>query len=582
MPDDTAFQPPRQNPFLGVDELSLADVSAALDLDETLTPTRRRDLRSAIRRFAKYVGRDPAMIRAHMRDIACAIRRINPVQVGIDAKTLANIKSDLARALRVVGVNTSKYTKQVEFTDCWSMLYGPLEQPRLQRGLSRLFRYCSAVGIEPDEVDDEVLSEFRQAIEEGTFVVDVDQLVRRTAQCWNEAAETIAGWPQTQLTVPPSPRQREHLPCEQLPQRFVADLDAHLDWAGGKTRFGPNRPPRVLKKSTVIKRRRMLVAAASTAIRNGVDEHSLQSLEDLVKRDVVQTILLAYYAKNGDAITAYMRCLADELISVAWHWVRLGETDIAELKAIRQELGSSPSGLTEKNKRTLRQFDDPEVLRRYLAAPDRLMAEARKKRRSAPKVAAVLAQKAAAIAILSVAPMRIDNLASLRLDQHFTWKTRKVGEWLVAIPDHETKNDRSQDYPLPAETTSVVDEYLKNFHPYLVDDASLWLFPGENGCSKNKCWLSQQISDAMWDVTGIQITAHQFRHLAGKLILDRDQGAFEVVRRLLGHKSITTTMKFYAELSTRQAGDYYAETILGLKETVQERSPHRGRGKRRR
>src|SRR5262245_50325224 len=65
---------------------------------------------------------------------------------------------------------------------------------------------------------------------------------------------------------------------------------------------------------------------------------------------------------------------------------------------------------------------------------------------------------------------------------------------------------------------------------------------------------------------GVKMTPHQFRHLAAKIILDANPGAFELVRQLLGHKMMRTTTHFYAGPDTRRAGRAHAELINRLRE----------------
>ena len=70
-----------QCPLLGPDELSMAEVLVKLDKDDNLSAARRRDLRSAVRRYAELVNRDPVNLRAHARDIAQRFRHINMIFV---------------------------------------------------------------------------------------------------------------------------------------------------------------------------------------------------------------------------------------------------------------------------------------------------------------------------------------------------------------------------------------------------------------------------------------------------------------------------------------------------------------------
>ena len=68
-----------------------------------------------------------------------------------------------------------------------------LPSKRLRNGLSRLMRYCSALGVRPDDVDDAVIGNFMVAVKDGTFVSNPDELHRRTTRIWNEAVETVQG-----------------------------------------------------------------------------------------------------------------------------------------------------------------------------------------------------------------------------------------------------------------------------------------------------------------------------------------------------------------------------------------------------
>jgi integrase len=61
------------------------------------------------------------------------------------------------------------------------------------------------------------------------------------------------------------------------------------------------------------------------------------------------------------------------------------------------------------------------------------------------------------------------------------------------------------------------------------------------------------------------VNAHLFRHIGAKLYLDAHPGAYEVVRRVLGHRSMDTTTGFYTGLETAAAVRHFDETILRLR-----------------
>ena len=73
----------------------------------------------------------------------------------------------------------------------------------------------------------------------------------------------------------------------------------------------------------------------------------------------------------------------------------------------------------------------------------------------------------------------------------------------------------------------------------------------------------------------MKITPHQFRHLAAKIALDANPGAYELVRQLLGHKNLRTTTNNYAGIDTRRAGRAHADLIMRLRESTLGRARHR-------
>ena len=154
--------------------LTLADVVTALQADLSLAPTRRRDLCSAVRRVAGMLARDPARLPASLPEIRRALAGVTPAQAGISTKTFQNIRSDLLAALRHVGANRHPGTTRPPFSPPWRALYGRLPEQRLQNGLSRFFRFCAAMGIEPEQVDDGVMDQFMSFVREHTLARESD------------------------------------------------------------------------------------------------------------------------------------------------------------------------------------------------------------------------------------------------------------------------------------------------------------------------------------------------------------------------------------------------------------------------
>ena len=74
--------------------------------------------------------------------------------------------------------------------------------------------------------------------------------------------------------------------------------------------------------------------------------------------------------------------------------------------------------------------------------------------------------------------------------------------------------------------------------------------------------MSGQIAKGVYRETGVRMTVHQFRHAAGAIILTRRPGEYELVRRLLGHRNVQTTIKSYIGLDTIQASEIFTRLVI--------------------
>jgi integrase len=257
------------------------------------------------------------------------------------------------------------------------------------------------------------------------------------------------------------------------------------------------------------------------------------------------------------------------MISLARRWVRLDPVSIGELDELRKCLGDQRNRLTEKNRRLLNTLDDPAVRAKLLVLPDRLANWAER----APPARAIIMQIAVAIAILQNAPLRIANLAALRLDRHLVRPGGPRSLWQVDIPPDEVKNDQALTYELPRRVTALVDRYIRRFRPTLATPGNPYLFP-VGSRHKFPHALSQQIREALADWVGIHMTPHQFRHFAGRLMQQRSPGAFGAIAQLLGQKDVRTAIRYYSGLDTLSAGRHFDEILEA------ERNHMRLRGRR--
>jgi integrase len=256
--------------------------------------------------------------------------------------------------------------------------------------------------------------------------------------------------------------------------------------------------------------------------------------------------------------------LATSLKAIARHYVRVDAQHLERMAAVIGRLDPPKRGLTVKNRSRLRALDDPKTALALVQLPAKLMGLADREQQY-PLRAARLAQTAVVIEILLMAPIRVGNLSTLDIERHLIRPSRTANTLHIVINSDETKNREPLEYPLPPGSIELIERYLARFRPALAPAGGSALFPGgSNGCKHGNS-LRQQIGAAVFAHTGMRVHPHLFRHIAAKLFLDDNPGSYEVIRQVLGHRSIETTTAFYTGLETAAAVRHFDQTILKLR-----------------
>jgi integrase len=221
-----------------------------------------------------------------------------------------------------------------------------------------------------------------------------------------------------------------------------------------------------------------------------------------------------------------------------------------------------PPELTEKNLALIRQARTPGVWSRVTKLPYTMIKEARSRLDRSPVAAAVMAQLAVAIAILTVAPVRLANLTNIRLGFNLTKPHGPDSNYWLRFPDYDVKNRVRLEFPLSDRLTALIDEYVNDMRPVLMRGYNGdYLFPGLRGGAKQSTSFSGQITKVVEKATGLRVTVHQFRHAAGAVFLKHRPGEYEMVRQLLGHRTLETTKRFYLALEGIDASILFNEMI---------------------
>ena len=431
--------------------------------------------------------------------------------------------------------------------------------------MSPFFRFLSAFGVRLDVVRESHVEAFQAYRRETSFGEVTRSRHRALVRHWNACAAQIAGWPQIKLAEPAYAKCFTGPVWEDFPQGLRNDINAYCARIGKRHKSVSGRTFGPCKQSTIDTRRRELIAAVRAAVAAGIPLEELKSLPDLLRPDYVDIIIDFYWEKNREKPSLYTIDLASKLLALA-RSKAISEVEIERLDEMRIALEQYRStGLTEKNRKLIRQIAQSDIWRDVIRLPQKLMAEARANRKTKPYRAAVTAQLAIAILILIRAPIRMQNLASIQIGLNLVKPGGPEAPYMLAFPDYDVKNGVPLEFAFDATTTATIDEYIYQFRPLLMRGSNHdYLFVGGNQGPKLTKSLSRQISERLWKELGLEITPHQFRHAAAYIMLKADPGNYELVRRVLGHRNITTTKNFYIGLETLEATRLFSEMVSDL------------------
>ncbi|WMT78743.1 site-specific integrase [Bradyrhizobium sp. Ash2021] len=516
----------------------------------------------SLRQIAVALDKPPELIQARWTAVRHPVARLHHALLGITQKTLANHKSNARAALVWFAGEHNVPARGAKFTAGWAALRDRLSDRHQRSVLSSLMRYCSAKELGPASVDEAALDAY-MVYRAETSALATDAAARRSiARSWNACIGSVEGWPERRLIEPPI-KAAEGPSWESFSEVLRNDIDAYLLGLTKprKGHTGKRRAP--CKPATIRVRRAMLVAAAKMAVRAGVPIEKLTSLGAMLHPDVSEPILEAYWEKDGERPNVFTIDLGVLFLSIARQIDCLDEAALVRLDDIRAELEQHrQGGLTDKNLAVVRQVLTDGIWTGVVNLPEAMMAQARSLHYHAPVKAAVVAQVAVAIAILTVNPVRLGNLGRIRLDENLIKPGGPHSQYWLVFPDYDVKNRVKLESQFNQRLSELLDEYIHDFRPSLVRGGNEpWLFPGETGGCKGPTVLSDQITKRILKATGLRITAHQFRHAAGAIILKNRPGEHELVRRVLGHRNIQTTMSFYTGLETTQAGRVFGDMV---------------------
>ncbi len=544
---------------------TMAGLIQSILADPGLAEVRRRNVASSIRRFCAALDVPPERAPAAFWFFRERLERFHPAQTAIKVRRWQTIRSDVAFALRRIGVAPDQPKPRARLSDAWKELRERMRAAGIRWSLTRLATFCDARNIPPSAVDDAVMAAYDTFVRTQTFRTKPHRHHRDVCRLWNRVAGIAADLQLRPVTLP-CYRDTYSSPWETLPASFRAEAEAWLTSMTEEgdllSETGPLRPLRPASVRTYWYALRQAVAGLH---HSGRPIDTIDSLAVLVEPDAAAAALKFHLDRNGKKRSQMLAQIAHVLVLVAQHAVGVDEKMLAKLKRYRANLSPPRSGLKPRPRKALRQFADRANIEKLLMLPTRIHQRLRR-RSQYTKADARLMQIAVALELLLMRPIRRGNLIALRLGEHVL---EIGGRIVIVIDEAEVKNEVHHEYAIPAESARLLDFYVSRLLPLFGDNPMGFLFPGEvSGQPKSAEQFGRFFSQTIRAEIGIKVYPHLLRHFAATLYLTENPEGIEVVRRVLGHRSADTTHRSYAGIHDEIAVRRFDEVVLGIRAAI--------------
>ena len=161
------------------------------------------------------------------------------------------------------------------------------------------------------------------------------------------------------------------------------------------------------------------------------------------------------------------------------------------------------------------------------------------------------------IALLSLCPIRLGNLAGLRIGRQI----RQIGDtWWIILESAETKSGRPDERPVPEILTEHIDRWLKRWRPLFLKPADgFWV--SIKGGPLAYTYVGHIITETTLRELGVAVNPHLFRDCAVYTVATAAGHRMGIASGLLQHTDRDTIQKHYNKGATLDAVRRYQQIL---------------------
>jgi integrase len=171
------------------------------------------------------------------------------------------------------------------------------------------------------------------------------------------------------------------------------------------------------------------------------------------------------------------------------------------------------------------------------------------------------------VALLAARPLRLGNLAGLALDRTLVFRGT---QWSIEFPASDTKTkEEAIELPWPEPLVAPLETYLARHRRVLAQlrggsillcNGALWI--SSHSLPMNRRTIYDRIRTRTLEGLGRAINPHLFRDCAATSIAIDDPFHVRIASRLLGHRTISTTERYYNQARSVEASRLMQKVLL--------------------
>ncbi|MCV0394835.1 MAG: site-specific integrase [Rhizobiaceae bacterium] len=423
----------------------------------------------------------------------------------------------------------------------------------------RFGTWCVHNGIEFQDVSSETFDLFEKHLASASISENTHQLVRAAIRAWNRLVELADGRGFSAVPMPSIRRRTSRVPLEIFQDSLRQQLDAYAEFCRSMDPFDPDARRKPLALATIKNQLNLIHYALDTLVRDGADPREIHDLRWLLDKETFRRLCRGFEhrVENEQKSPSHGHFSVEALFRLA-RWLKLPDTQLVELKIIADKMTNPVRAMTNRNWALVRKLLDAPSINALLDAPTLILDDALA-HDGTPNLMLSQAQAGVALAILSHLPLRLHNLAGLRLG-HSLFKVGD-GRYEIRIASSETKEKAPIEYDVPESIAYFLSRYMNEVVEPLLPEAPPYLFVNVDGSRKTDCHLRYLVKRYSRIFIGTKVRPHVFRHLWAAIILDESPGAYELVQQFLNHRCVEGTRRFYAGTDSPRASKLHGDLL---------------------